>query len=60
MSHEEEQKFFFAAARLFWPEEGRRPSEGQKNPEDSLKAKTSLAKVKQVFLFLQMMKNVVH
>ena len=24
MSHEEEQKTFFAAARLFWPEEYRR------------------------------------
>ena len=42
MNHEEEQKFIFAAARLFWPE-GRlrdflgRPSEGQKNPENSLK-----------------------
>ena len=41
-------------------EEGRRPSEGQKNPENSPKAKTSLAKAKQVFLFFQMMKNVVH
>ena len=45
---------------FFWPEEGRRPSEGQKNPENSPKAKTSLAKAKQVFLFFQMMKNVVH
>ena len=71
MIHEEEPKNpFFAAARLFrpegcwrdffWPEEGRRPSEGQKNPENSPKAKTSLAKAKQVFLFFQMMKNVVH
>ena len=37
---------------FFWPEEGRRPSEGQKNPENSPKAKTSLAKAKQVFFVL--------
>ena len=70
MSHEEEQKNFFCCSQVvlawglfegfFWPEEGRRPSEGQKNPENSPKAKTSLAKAKQVFLFFQMMKNVVH
>jgi len=69
MSHEEEKKFFCCSqvvlARglfegFFWPEEGRRPSEGQKNPENSPKAKTSLAKAKQDFLFFQMMKNVVH
>ena len=47
MNHEEGQTLFFAAAKLFWPEgclrdffwpeEGRRPSEGQKNPSNSLK-----------------------
>ena len=71
MNNEEEQKkLFFAAARLFlsrglfegffWPEEGRRPSAGQKNPSNSPKAKTSLAKAKQVFLLFQMMRNVMH
>jgi len=45
MSHEEEKKTFFAAARFF----GLRPSEGQKNAENSPKAKTSLAKAKQGF-----------
>ena len=70
MSHEEEQKNFFCCSQVvlarglfegfFWPEEGRRPSEGQKNPSNSPKAKTSLAKAKQVFLLFQMMRNVVH
>ena len=70
MSHEEEQKTFFAAARLFWSEGclrdffGLKKAEGllkaKKNPENSPKAKTSLAKAKQDFLFFQMMKNVVH
>ena len=70
MNHEEEQKNFFCCSQVvlarglfegfFWPEEGRRPSEGQKNPSNSPKAKTSLAKAKQVFLFFQMMKNVVN
>ena len=65
-----EKKPFFAAARLLlalgllegfvWPEEFQRPSEGQKNPSNSPKAKTSLAKAKQVFLLFQMMRNVVH
>ena len=45
---------------FFWPEEGRRPSEGQKNPKNGPKAKTSLAKAKTVFLSFQMMRNVVH
>ena len=71
MSHEEEQKIFFAAARLFWPEgclrdffglkkADLRPFESQKNPENSPKAKTSLAKAKQVFLLFRRMRNVVH
>ena len=60
MSHEEEQKFFFAAARLFWPEGCLRDFFGLKKAEGLLKAKRSLAKAKQVFLFFQMMKNVVH
>ena len=65
MNHEKEQnKYIFCWSQVilagglfegfFWPEEG------QKNPENSPKAKTSLAKAKQVFLFFQMMKNVVH
>ena len=62
MSHEEEQKNFFCWSQVvlawglfegfFWPEEGRRPSEGQKNPSNSPKAKTSLAKAKQVFFVI--------
>ena len=49
-----------AVGGIFWPGNGGRPSEGQRNPENSPKAKTSLAKAKQDFLFFQMMKNVVH
>ena len=37
---------------FFWPEEGRRPSEGQKNPFNRPKAKTSLVKAKQVFFVI--------
>ena len=57
---------FFAAARLFWPEGrfwdffGLKKAEGQKNPKNSPKAKTSLAKAKQVFLLFRRMRNVVH
>ena len=57
------KKYCFALARLvlaFGLEEGRRPSEGQKNPSNSPNAKTSLAKAKQFFLLFQMMRNVVH
>ena len=39
MSHEEEQKFFFAAARLFWPEGCLRDFFGLKKAEGLLKAK---------------------
>ena len=45
---------------IFWPEEGRRPSEGQKNPKNRPKAKTSLAKAKSIFLSFQMVINEVH
>ena len=65
-----DKKTFFAAARLFWPEgrfwdffwpeEGRRPSEGQKNPKNGPKAKMTLPKHKTFFLSFQMMRNVVH
>ena len=39
MSHEEEKKFFFAAARLFWPEGCLRDFFGLKKAEGLLKAK---------------------
>ena len=39
MSHEEEQKIFFAAARLFWPEGCLRDFFGLKKAEGLLKAK---------------------
>ena len=42
MSHEEEQKNFFAAARLFWPEGCLRDFFGLKKAEGLLKAKKSL------------------
>ena len=41
MSHEEEQKTFFAAARLFWPEGCLRDFFGLKKAEGLLKAKKS-------------------
>ena len=63
-------KIFFCCSRvvltwglflgIFWPEEGRRPSEGQKNPKNRPKAKTSLAKAKSIFLSFQMVINEVH
>ena len=59
MSHEKEQKNYFATARLFWPEGCLRDSFGLKKAEGLLKA-TSLAKAKQDFLFFRMMRNVVH
>ena len=70
MSHEEEQKFFFAAARLFWPEGCLRDFFGLKKAEGLLKAKKipktarrpkqAWLKQNKFFLFFQMMKNVVH
>ena len=51
--------FFCAAARyfglravfgIFWPEGGRRPSEGQKNPKNGLKAKMTMPKHKTFFV----------
>ena len=42
MSHEEEQNFFFAAARLFWPEGCLRDFFGLKKDEGLLKAKIIL------------------
>ena len=41
MSHEEEQKKFFAAARLFWPEGCLRDFFGLKKAAGLLKAKKS-------------------
>ena len=60
------KKLFLAAARLFWPEGcfrdffGLKKAEGLLKAQKIPKAKTSLAKAKQDFLFFQMMKNVVH
>ena len=59
MSHEEAQKNVFAAVKLFWPEGClrdffglKKASKGQKTPKNSSKAKTNLAKAKQVFVLV--------
>ena len=61
--HLEEQKNLFCFSQacfglravfgIFWPSEGLRPSSGQKNPSNSPKAKTSLAKAKKVFCYFE-------
>ena len=45
---------------IFWPEGGRRPSEGQKNPKNGPKAKKSWLKHKTIFLSFRMVINVLH
>ena len=70
MSHEEEQKTFFAAARLFWPEGCLRDFFGLKKAEGLLKAKKipqtarrpkqAWLKQNKFFLLFRRMRNVVH
>ena len=70
LSHEEEQKKLFCCSQVvlawglfegfFWPEEGRRPSEGQKNPSRARRLKQAWLKQNNFFCSSKWFRNVVH